>query len=318
MNYPYTVLVLTKDDDPALSLLKDLPTIVGSKPEDFAAAVNDPVVIFAWSTSKTLLREVFLMCKDVRWVHSRSAGLDGLLFDELVNSPVPLTNGSGVFSPSLGEFALAAILYFAKDFRRMIRNQVAGRWEQFDVEEIDAQTVGIVGYGDIGEAVAKRVHAMGMTILAVKRHPPERLDPVIDRFFKPDELLTMLPLCDYVVSCLPLTSETYHVIGEKEFAAMKPSAVIINVGRGPVIDQAAMVRALETNRIKGAGLDVFEQEPLPDGDPMYKLENVLLSPHCADHTKEWLNRAVRLFIQQYHRFVVNDPLENLVNKTLGY
>ena len=107
------------------------------------------------------------------------------------------------------------------------------------------------------------MHAMGMTILALKRHPPERLDPIIDRFFKPDELLTMLPLCDYVVSCLPLTDETYHFIGEKAFAAMKPTAVIINVGRGPVIDEAAMVRALQENRIKGAGLDVFEEEPLP-------------------------------------------------------
>jgi phosphoglycerate dehydrogenase-like enzyme len=99
---------------------------------------------------------------------------------------------------------------------------------------------------------------------------------------------------------------------------MKPSAVIINVGRGPVIDEAAMVRALKENRIKGAGLDVFEKEPLPPGDPMYSLENVLLSPHCADHTKEWLNRAIRFFIQQYHRFTVGDPLDNVVNKQLGY
>ena len=117
--------------------------------------MNDPVVILAWSGPKKLLRDVFLMCKDVRWVHSRSAGLDNVLFPELVASDVPLTNGSGVFSQSLGEFALAAILYFAKDFRRMIRNQVAGVWEQFDVEEIDSQTVGIVGYGDIGRAVAQ-------------------------------------------------------------------------------------------------------------------------------------------------------------------
>src|ERR1700753_203664 len=184
MNYPFTVLVITKDDDPQLGLLKDLPNIVGSKAEDFAKAVNDPVVIFAWSTSKTVLREVFLMCKDVRWVHSRSAGLDGLLFKELIDSPIPLTNGSGVFSPSLGEFALAAILYFAKDFRRMIRNQVAGRWEQFDAEEIDAQTVGIVGYGDIGEAVAKRTHAMGMRVLALKRHTAKAADdPLVDRVY---------------------------------------------------------------------------------------------------------------------------------------
>jgi phosphoglycerate dehydrogenase-like enzyme len=318
MSTEYIVLVLAQDDDPQLRMLTDVPHLVGQKPEDFRSAVNDSVVILAWSGPKALLREVFLMCKDVRWVHSRSAGLDSLLFPELVSSQVPLTNGSGVFSLSLGEFALAAILFFAKDFRRMIRNQMAGVWEQFDVEEIDSQTVGIVGYGDIGEAVAQRVRAMGMTIFALKRHPPQRLDPIVDKFYKPEDLLTMLPLCDYVVVSLPLTTETRHLISDKEFAAMKPTAVVINVGRGPVIDEAAMVRALTGKRIKGAGLDVFEQEPLPPGDPMYRLENVLLSPHCADHTKEWLNRAMRFFLQQYHRFTVGDPLDNIVNKNLGY
>jgi phosphoglycerate dehydrogenase-like enzyme len=318
MSIEYTVLVLAQDDDPQLPMLADLHHIVGRKPEDFNSAVNDPVVILAWSAPKTLLREVFLRCKDVRWVHSRSAGLDNVLFPELVASDVPLTNGSGVFSLSLGEFALGAILFFAKDFRRMIRNQVAGVWEQFDVEEIDSQTVGIVGYGDIGQAVAKRVHPMGMTVLALKRHLPAGLDPFVDQFYKQEDLLTMLPRCDYVVVSLPLTAETHHMISEKEFAAMKPTAVVINVGRGPVIDEAAMLRALTAKKIKGAGLDVFEHEPLPPGNPMYHLENVLLSPHCADHTKEWLNQAMRFFLQQYHRFTVGDPLENVVNKSLGY
>jgi phosphoglycerate dehydrogenase-like enzyme len=318
MSTEYTLLVLAQEDDPQLRMLADTPHVVGNKPADFTGAISRPVVILAWSGPKQLLREVFLMCKDVRWVHSRSAGLDSILFPELVASKVPLTNGSGVFSLSLGEFALAAILFFAKDLRRMIRNQAAGVWEQFDVEEIDGQTVGIVGYGDIGEAVAKRVHPMGMTVLALKRHAPAEPDPLVDQFYKPEELLMMLPRCDYVVSCLPLTAETRHMISDKEFQAMKTTAVVINVGRGPVIDEAAMVRALTDKRIKGAGLDVFEQEPLPPGDPMYRLENVLLSPHCADHTKEWLNRAMRFFLAQYRRFTVGDPLENVVNKSLGY
>ncbi|HET6218330.1 MAG TPA: D-2-hydroxyacid dehydrogenase [Acidobacteriaceae bacterium] len=318
MSSEHTVLVVTQDNDPQLSMLKDLRHIVGRKPEDFAAAVNDPVVILAWSAPRAVLRDVFHMCKDVRWVHSRSAGLDNVLFPELVASDVPLTNGSGVFSQSLGEFALAAILYFAKDFRRMIRSQMAGEWDQFDVEEIDGQTVGIVGYGDIGRAVAKRVRPMGMTVLAVKRHAPEGADPLIDQFYKPEDLLAMLARCDYIVVSLPLTQETRHMISDKEFAAMKPTAVVINVGRGPVIDQAAIVRVLTAKRIKGAGLDVFEREPLPPGDPMYRLENVLLSPHCADHTKDWLNQAIRFFLEQYHRFSNGEPLENVVDKNLGY
>jgi phosphoglycerate dehydrogenase-like enzyme len=299
-------------------MLHGLRHIVGAAPEAFATAVNDPVVMLAWSGSVKLFRDVFTMCKDVRWVHSRSAGLDHVLFPELAASDVPLTNGSGVFSQSLGEFSLAAILYFAKDFRRMIRNQVAGVWDQFDVEEIADQTVGIVGYGDIGRAVAKRVHAMGMTVLALKRHPPQAADPLIDQFYPPEDLLKMLGRCDYIVVSLPLTAETHHMISDAQFAAMKPTAVVVNVGRGPVIDEAAMVRALTAKRIKGAGLDVFEQEPLPPGDPMYSLENVLLSPHCADHTKDWLNDAMRFFLEQYRRFENGEPLENVVNKSLGY
>ncbi len=318
MSIEHTVLALAQDDDPPLNMLKGLRHIVGREPAAFASAVEDPVVILAWSIPKKVLREVFLMCKDVRWVHSRSAGLDSVLFPELIASDVPLTNGRGVFSQSLGEFALAAILYFAKDFRRMVRNQIAGKWEQFDVEEIDTQTVGIVGYGDIGRAVAKRAHPMGMQVLATKRHAPPGSDPNVDQFYKPEDLMVMLGRCDYVVVSLPLTPETHHMISDAQFAAMKPTAVIINVGRGPVIDQAAMVRALTAKRIKGAGLDVFEKEPLPPGDPMYQLENVLLSPHCADHTKEWLNQAMRFFLEQDRRFTNGEPLENVVTKTLGY
>lgn len=318
MSIEHTVLVLAQEDDPQLSMLKGLRHIVGREPAAFLSAVKDPAVILAWSAPKKVLREVFLMCRDVRWVHSRSAGLDNVLFPELIASDVPLTNGRGVFSQSLGEFALAAILYFAKDFRRMLRNQMAGVWEQFDVEEIDTQTVGIVGYGDIGRAVAKRVHPMGMQVLATKRHPPPGADPNVDQFYKPEDLMEMLGRCDYVVVSLPLTPETHHMISDAQFAAMKPTAVVINVGRGPVIDQAAMVRALTAKRIKGAGLDVFEVEPLPPGDPMYKLENVLLSPHCADHTAQWLNQAMQFFLEQDRRFANGEALENVVTKSLGY
>jgi phosphoglycerate dehydrogenase-like enzyme len=312
------VLVLSNSDDSQLRMLESLPHIRVNAPDDLTEAAKQAEVILHWAGPRDLLRSVFLASTKVRWVHSRSAGLDKVLFPELVQSPVPLTNGSGVFSPSLGEFALAAILYFAKDFRRMIRNQEAGRWEQFLVEEIAGQTVGIVGYGDIGRAVASRVHAMGMRVLALKRHAPASPDPFIDQFFKPEELSQLLAQCDYVVVAAPLTPETHHMISDAAFAAMKPNAVVINIGRGPVIHQAALVRALAAGSIKGAGLDVFEQEPIPSGDPIYKFENVLLSPHCADQTKDWLNQAMRFFLGQYERFSNGQPLENIVEKHLGY
>ena len=312
------MLVLAKENDPQLTMLENVPHFAGNQAAVFEHAASTATAIFNWSASRDLLKTVFAMCPNLKWVHSRSAGLDNLLFPRLVESDVVLTNGRGVFSPSLGEFALAAILYFAKDFRRMISNQSAGVWRPFDVEEIAEKTVGIVGHGDIGRAVATRLHAMGMRVLATRRHTPPGNDPLIERYYTPNELREMLAQCDYVVVTAPLTDETRHMIGAREFAVMKPTAVVINIGRGPVIHEEALVQALLSKRIKGAGLDVFEHEPLPAGHPLYQLENVLLSPHCADNTPDWKDRAMAFFLQQYERFAKDEPLENVVNKRLGY
>jgi len=318
------VLVLSDPNEPQLSMLDELhetaTMLIGNSRDAFKKAATSAEVIFNWSGSLSLIREVFLMSHAVRWVHSRSAGLERTLFPELIASDVIMTNGSGVFSPSLGEFALGAILYFAKDFRRMIRNQMAGVWEPFDVLPIAGQTVGIVGYGDIGRAVAVRVRAMGMNVLAVKRHvsAQNNSDPLANQIYGPDRRIEMLSRGDYIVVAAPLNAETNGLIGEAEFAAMQASAVIINVGRGPVIDERAMIKALSEQKIKGAALDVFDEEPLPKGHPFYKLENVLLSPHCADHTPDWLDNAMRFFIAQFERFRRGEPLLNVVDKKLGY
>lgn len=312
------VLVLGSGYDPQFAMLNELPHKVCAEAAACAEAAKDATVILQWSGTRELLRQLLPSCGKVRWVHSKAAGVDNLLFPELIESPILLTNGRGVFSASLGEFVLAAILYFAKDFRRMIRNQMASVWEPFDVQEIGGQTVGILGYGDIGRAVASRLRAMGMRVVATKRHVPESRDPLVDQFYKSEERREMIALCDYIVATAPLTEETRHMIGDAEFAVMKPTAVVINVGRGPVIDEAALLRALTANRIKGAGLDVFEHEPLPAGHPLYKLENVLLSPHCADHTADWQDQAMRFFLEQYRRFEKGEPLENIVNKRMGY
>jgi phosphoglycerate dehydrogenase-like enzyme len=318
-----TVLVLTNPTDPELRLLAELPEettiVVGNSLEPFTKSAPEADVIVFWPGTADLLRQVFAIAPRVRWVHSRAAGLDGHLFPELVESPIPLTNASGVFSSSLAEFALGAILFFAKDFRRMVRNQEAGRWEQFDMPEIAGQTVGIVGYGDIGRSVASHVRPMGMRVLALKRHVPVyNADPLVDKIYPSDQRLEMIAQCDYVVAAAPLTPETRGMIGDAEFAAMKKGAVVINIGRGPVIDEAAMARALAGGRIKGAGLDVFENEPLPADSPLYKLKNVLLSPHCADHFPGWQERAMRFFLDNFERFRKGEPLLNVVNKRLGY
>jgi phosphoglycerate dehydrogenase-like enzyme len=322
-----TILVLVSAAEPAeaqLAMLEKslagVKMVFGNSSEVFAAAAVEATVLFNWSGSLDLFKKVFAMCPNLLWVHSRSVGLERTLFPELKESPVPLTNGAGVFSASLGEFALGAILYFAKDFRRMIRNQMAGVWEAFDVSWASGHTVGIIGYGDIGRAIAERVRALGMTVLAVKRHvPPSHIaDPLVAETYPPDRRLEMISRCDYVIVAAPLTPETRGMIGEAEFAAMKPTAVVMNVGRGPVINEEAMIAALVSGRIRGAALDVFDHEPLPAGHAFYKLENALLSPHCADHTPDWLDNAMKFFIEQYERFRKGETLLNVVDKKSGY
>ena len=318
-----TVLVMANPTDRELALLEQLPKhisiAVGNNLEAFERAAPDAQVIFYWSSSPKLLQPVWKMAPRVQWVHSRSAGLDSLLFPELVESPVTLTNGSGVFSQSLGEFVIGAAIYFVKDFRRLIRNQMEGVWRQFDCEELAGQTMGIVGYGDIGHACARRAHAMGMRILGLRRHPElSKDDPLIERVYPFEGLLDMMPECDYVVAAAPLAPGTRGMIGEAAISAMKKTAVVMNVGRGPVIDEKALIKALESGRIKGAALDVFENEPLPDGHPLFKLENVLLSPHCSDHTSTWVEDGMRFFIENFKRYLAGEPLKNVVDKRAGY
>lgn len=317
------LLVLTAPGDKDIPFLAELQQkamiVVGDSAAEFAQAAVDAEIILNWSGSLALLREVFLISPRVRWIHSRSAGLEQMLFPELVASNVIVTNARGVFSPSLGEFALAAILYFAKDLRRMIRNQISGVWEQFEVTMVSGQTLGIVGYGSIGRAVASRACALGMNVLGLRRgSQTSNEDSLIDKVYQSEELLEMLPQCDYVVVTVPLTEQTRALIGDTEFAVMRKNVVVINIGRGPTVEEGAMIRALSQRRIRGAALDVFDQEPLPQGHPFYSLENVLLSPHCADHTSDWLDNAMRSFLDQLERFKRGDALLNVVDKALGY
>src|SRR6267142_5815786 len=184
-----TILALADPAEPQLAMLMQLvgvKTVAGDSVKAFEHAAADASVLFNWSGSLALFRKVFGICPNLRWVHSRSVGLERTLFPELMDSPVPLTNGSGVFSASLGEFALAGILYFAKDFRRMVRNQQAGEWEAFDVLPITGQNVGIIGYGDIGRAIAARVRAMGMRVFAVKRNASSLpgADPMVEQIYR--------------------------------------------------------------------------------------------------------------------------------------
>jgi len=318
-----TLLVLADPGTPELAMLAALPDTtsiaVGNTPEAFERTAPRADIILNGEAAAQLLEQVWRMAPHVRWIHSLSAGLDGMLFPELVESPVPLTNARGVFSDALGEFAIGAVLFFAKDFRRLVRSQMAGAWHPFDVVEIRGQSLGIAGYGDIGRAVASRGHALGMKVMALRRRPElSREDPYVTQMFGLDQKHEMIEQSDYVVVTMPLTPESRGLIGERELEVMKSSAVLINVGRGPVVDEAALINALERKRIRGAALDVFDVEPLPPGHAFYRLDNVLLSPHSADHTASSKEHSMQVFLENFGRFLRGETLVNVVNKKLGY
>lgn len=320
---PLNLAVVSTPDLPCLGLLSKLPknvtVTIGNSEEELRDAFSKADVLLNGMGGGNLFRSLFPRAQSVRWVHSFAAGVEGILSPELINNPVPLTNARGVFAETLGEFVVAAALFFAKDLRRMVRSQSAGKWDQFDVDILFHQSMGIVGYGAIGRAAAKRAKALGMKVFATRRRP-ELLkgDPLVDQGFAIEQRAEMMAKADYVVATAPLTPATRGLIGEKEIAAMKPSGVIMNVGRGPVIDENALVEALQENRIRGAVLDVFDKEPLPADHPFWRLENVLLSPHCADHTPGWQEDAMEFFIENFHRFVNGEPLKNIVDKEAGY
>lgn len=279
------------------------------------------IVLYPGFAGAPSLKTIWPHLKRVRWIHSLAAGVEKVLFPELIESPVPLTNARGVFKRSLAEFAVLGVLFFYKRLRRMLVSQAARHWDNFNVDLAEGKIAGIVGYGEIGRECALLLKALGMKIYATRRRPEKSAgDPILDRAFAATDLLSMLRECDVVVVAAPQTPETYHLLSDPEFTAVKPNCIVINVGRGVVIDEGALIRALESGHIGGAALDVFETEPLPTDSTLWKLENVLLSPHCTDRTQnpDWLDLSAQFFVRNFQHYVNNEELENVVDKRAGY
>ena len=298
------LVVIAPSSYAPLAMLQGVDYIASNDLAVLSEAAPDADVILVAPRSAALLRELWSEATRVRWVHALAAGVEDLLFDELRASDVVVTNGRGIFADALAEFVLAAMLHFAKDVPRMLRNRDARAWAPFTVERLEGKTAGIVGYGSIGRAVGARCTALGMKIVSIRRGE--------------GSLHELLRESDTIVIATPLTPKTRHLIGRRELELMKPTAILINVGRGAVVDEPALVDALLNHRIRGAALDVFETEPLPPDHLLWSLENVLISPHCADHTADAHERAMRFFIENLARFRRGEPLENVVDKRAGY
>jgi phosphoglycerate dehydrogenase-like enzyme len=274
---------------------------------------------------------------NLRWLQFHWTGIDHAINHPLLQKPgLVITNLSGVGSSQMAEYAVMTALALGHRLPDLIAHQRRSewpkdRWERFSPLELRGSTVGIVGYGSIGRQIARLMHEFGPTLLATKRdvlHPadtdyvPEGMgDPegnFIHRLYPPQALTSMLRECDFVIVTVPLTAETHDLIGAKELAVLKPTAFVIDLSRGGILDHAALYAALRDQKLAGAALDVFPEEPLPSDSPLWKMPNVILTPHISGNTPYYDERAVAFFSENLHRYLAGLSLYNRVDIARGY
>jgi phosphoglycerate dehydrogenase-like enzyme len=283
--------------------------------EDAARSAEDADAVVGFCTP-----EIVKAGKGLRWIQVGHAGVDKDLSPELVNSGVVLTNTQRLYGPNVADQAFALLLALTRGLREVVPGEVAdAAWRKpgGKPQELHGKTMLVVGLGGVGTQVARRAHAFGMRVLAVDPKDMERPDFVFG-LEKPAKLMDLLPRADVVVLACPLTAETRGLLGEEQFHAMKPSAYLINVARGGLVKTPALVEALENKRLAGAGLDVTDPEPLPDGHPLWKMANAVVSPHVGGQSPEAAERQWRLFRENVRRFVAGEPLLGVVDKGKGY
>jgi len=285
--------------------------------ERLAAVLAGTEVVF---TNPIIPADIADRAPNLRWLQLTSAGVDRLIDAPIVRSRVTVTTASGIHAVTISEYVLGAILAFAKGFLRAYRSQQESKWAAYPPLELEGQTLGIVGMGAIGARVADLAAAFGMRVLAMRRSVQLRTpgEGPVDEMLPPSDLPYLLAESDYVVLALPLTDESRHLIGEAQLRAMKPSAVLINIARGPIVDEPALIRALKERWIAGAALDVFEREPLPSESELWGLDNVLVTPHISGGTPRYMDRAVDLFCDNLRLYLAGEPLRNVVDPTRGY
>lgn len=292
-------------------------------PKPVLEGIADAAVYFGFGIARDAFREA----RRLRWVHSGAAGIGGSLFPEMLESEVLLTNSAGIYAEPMADQALAMMLYFTRGLDGAVAGMRAREWRREaivgpggGVTELAGAVVGIVGYGGIGRALGRRARALGMRVWALRRSEPaagERPEEV-EWVSGASGLKELLRESDYVVLTVPETAETTGLIGERELALMPRSAVLINVARGRILDEEALAAALKAGRLRGAGLDVFRQEPLPADSPLWELDNVLITPHIGGTSQRFWDRQTELMIRNIGNYLTGLPLENLVDKRLGY
>jgi phosphoglycerate dehydrogenase-like enzyme len=272
----------------------------------------------------SLRPEQFAAAKRLRWIHSPAAAVHQLMYPELIKSSVALTNSTGVHGPVVAEHAITLLLALAKRLPQAMQYQAKHEWSQNQLwqgsprpREVADSTVLVIGMGSIGREFAVRAKALGMRILAIRENPAKGLDGA-DAVYGSAQIDEVLPQADYVLLCTPVTPATTGIMNAARLGKMKPDAYLINVARGPLIDEAALLDTLQHRRIAGAALDVFNQEPLLADSPFWSLDNILITPHTAAVTDRLWERHYRLIVDNMKRFLAGERLLNEVDKTRGY
>jgi phosphoglycerate dehydrogenase-like enzyme len=283
--------------------------------------LRDAEIIFTIS----LRGEQFALAQNLHWVHAPSAAVHQFLFPELVNSDVILTNSREVHGPVVAEHVIAMIFALARKIPQAAAIQTKHVWGQEAIwnegahpREIAGATLGLIGVGSIGGRVAQMASAVGMRVIAVREHVEKGTPEGIEVVFPPSAIDEMLKQSDYVVMAAPLVGTTEKLMNAERLAAMKPSACLINVGRGAQVDESALLSALRSRQIAGAALDVFEREPLPPDSPLWDLDNLLITPHVAGLTEKLWHRHYELFSDNLKRYLTHQPLRFVVDKGKGY
>ncbi|RPJ69284.1 MAG: D-2-hydroxyacid dehydrogenase [Acidobacteria bacterium] len=262
----------------------------------------------------------FAAAPAVRWIQSPAAGVGSLLFPELRESEVVLTNARGIHGQPMAEHVIGLTIVLFRQIHRAIRRQARHEWGKDDLASFRAlagATIGVVGLGAIGCAVAEKACALGMEVVALRRTPGARPSGV-SKVYTVSELDSFLAEPDVVVLTAPLTVETRGLIGAEQLRRMKPTAILINVARGKLLREAEVAEELAKGTIAGAGLDVFEHEPLDPASPLWDLPNVVLTPHTSAFRRDYWDAAVALFADNLERFLRGSPLLNVVDKQAGY
>jgi phosphoglycerate dehydrogenase-like enzyme len=278
--------------------------------DDFRAAVQHAEVAFLWDCHTQFLRAVGP--GRLRWIHTNSVGLDAVLVPQVVDSDIVVTNTRGVFEPPMAEWVLASLLYLVKDLHRTVEAQRAQFWDHRVSRSIKGRRVLLLGVGGVGREIAQMLRAVGMAVDIVAR--TARVDEALGTIHGIDELDELLPTADDVVLALPLTAQTSGIMTAERLSLLRPEAHFVNVGRGPLVDEPALVRLLQDRRIAGAALDVFETEPLPQGHPLWSMDNVLVSAHMCGDVVGWQSQSVKVFTDNLLRWRAGEPLHNVVDK----